>query len=315
MVQAVKLAVHRHPALAERRGNADWDDGSGRGSLDAPPATGYFQGNEGEKFLRIISQAARIRRHYELFQLLQGEIQYFIPHQILICAWGDFGGPNLNLDVVSAIAGVRTDTLSGCRIETLLKRLYSRWLARGRQPMLIDGAAAEIRTFPACVCALHKSLQRMRSILVHGIHDARDGTDSLYLAAHEDSIVNESEIERVQFVIGSVITQIDVAFRRVTGLKSLGTTANEGLGALSAREKEVLAWVSEGRTNREISTALAISTFTVKNHVQRIIKKLGATNRTEAAAKYRRMAISRYSQVDPQARRTALSGEAGFAAK
>lgn len=54
---------------------------------------------------------------------------------------------------------------------------------------------------------------------------------------------------------------------------------------LSAREEEILVWVAEGKTNVEISRILAISPFTVKNHVQSIIRKLGASNRTEAAVK------------------------------
>ena len=56
--------------------------------------------------------------------------------------------------------------------------------------------------------------------------------------------------------------------------------------ALSAREEEIIARVAEGKTNLEISRILAISPFTVKNHVQRIIKKLGASNRTEAAVRH-----------------------------
>ena len=49
---------------------------------------------------------------------------------------------------------------------------------------------------------------------------------------------------------------------------------------------ELMAWLAEGRTNLEIAEILDISPYTVKNHVQRIIRKLGAANRTEAVAKY-----------------------------
>jgi DNA-binding CsgD family transcriptional regulator len=44
--------------------------------------------------------------------------------------------------------------------------------------------------------------------------------------------------------------------------------------------------VCRGRTNLEIAAALGISPFTVKNHVQRIFRKVGVTNRTQAAARY-----------------------------
>ncbi len=58
--------------------------------------------------------------------------------------------------------------------------------------------------------------------------------------------------------------------------------------ALSAREVEILARVAEGKTNVEISRILSISPFTVKNHVQKILRKLGASNRTDAAVRYLR---------------------------
>jgi DNA-binding NarL/FixJ family response regulator len=55
-------------------------------------------------------------------------------------------------------------------------------------------------------------------------------------------------------------------------------------GPLTARELEVLALVSDGRTNREIGSALFITAKTVSVHVSNLLAKLGATNRTEAAA-------------------------------
>jgi DNA-binding NarL/FixJ family response regulator len=55
------------------------------------------------------------------------------------------------------------------------------------------------------------------------------------------------------------------------------------LDLLSPREREVLAEVSRGRSNREISRALSITEDTVKTHVSRILSKLGAADRTQAA--------------------------------
>ena len=52
---------------------------------------------------------------------------------------------------------------------------------------------------------------------------------------------------------------------------------------LSEREKEVLALVAQGNTNKEIASSLIISQNTVRNHVSRILEKLGLTRRSEAA--------------------------------
>jgi NarL family two-component system response regulator LiaR len=53
---------------------------------------------------------------------------------------------------------------------------------------------------------------------------------------------------------------------------------------LSAREREVLTLLVEGLSNDEIAERLVISPFTVKNHIMACIAKLGAANRTQAAA-------------------------------
>jgi DNA-binding NarL/FixJ family response regulator len=54
-------------------------------------------------------------------------------------------------------------------------------------------------------------------------------------------------------------------------------------GKLSPREAEVLRLIAHGRTNEQIARELLLSTSTVKNHVGRILSKLGASDRTQAA--------------------------------
>jgi len=53
--------------------------------------------------------------------------------------------------------------------------------------------------------------------------------------------------------------------------------------SLTEREKEVLDLVAEGMLNREIAKKLFLSEKTVKNHLNTIFKKIGVTNRTNAA--------------------------------
>ena len=54
-------------------------------------------------------------------------------------------------------------------------------------------------------------------------------------------------------------------------------------GDLTAREREVLALLAEGMTNKQIAGLLTVSPGTVRLHVSNILSKLGASNRTEAA--------------------------------
>jgi DNA-binding CsgD family transcriptional regulator len=54
--------------------------------------------------------------------------------------------------------------------------------------------------------------------------------------------------------------------------------------ALSAREAEVLLWLSRGKTNKEIAHILAISARTINKHLEQVFKKVGVDNRTQAAA-------------------------------
>lgn len=60
--------------------------------------------------------------------------------------------------------------------------------------------------------------------------------------------------------------------------------------ALTAREHEILALLATGATNLQIADQLVLSESTVKSHVKRILRKLPAANRAEAAYRYLRTA-------------------------
>jgi DNA-binding NarL/FixJ family response regulator len=72
---------------------------------------------------------------------------------------------------------------------------------------------------------------------------------------------------------------------------SLLAAPGDQLG-LTPREREVLALVSEGRTNRQIAEALFISDKTASVHVSNILAKLGVANRAEAAATVHRLRLT-----------------------
>ena len=71
--------------------------------------------------------------------------------------------------------------------------------------------------------------------------------------------------------------------RRVTGALATPRMASEVEVPLTQRESEVLRQLALGLTNKEIAQALSISYETVKEHVQHILRKIGVTDRTQAA--------------------------------
>jgi two-component system response regulator DevR len=55
------------------------------------------------------------------------------------------------------------------------------------------------------------------------------------------------------------------------------------LASLSPRERDILALIGDGLTNREIGKKLYLSEKTVKNHISRLLAKLGVQRRVQAA--------------------------------
>jgi DNA-binding CsgD family transcriptional regulator len=58
---------------------------------------------------------------------------------------------------------------------------------------------------------------------------------------------------------------------------------------LTAREREVLAWVARGKTNGEIAELLWLAPSTVRKHLENVYGKLGVSTRTAAAARFLRL--------------------------
>ena len=71
--------------------------------------------------------------------------------------------------------------------------------------------------------------------------------------------------------------------RRVTGALATPRLAADVEVPLTQRESEVLRQLAYGLTNKEIALALHISYETVKEHVQHILRKIGVSDRTQAA--------------------------------
>lgn len=78
------------------------------------------------------------------------------------------------------------------------------------------------------------------------------------------------------------------------GPRTSGFVPNEAARAslgITDREREVLALVAAGRSNKEIAKLLGVSPNTVKTHIARLFEKLEASRRTEAILKARELGL------------------------
>jgi len=75
----------------------------------------------------------------------------------------------------------------------------------------------------------------------------------------------------------------EVIQRLASETTDAGTLLTGEANKLTARETEVLALMAEGLTNQQIAEVLSVAPSTIKSHVQNVILKLGASDRTQAA--------------------------------
>ena len=82
----------------------------------------------------------------------------------------------------------------------------------------------------------------------------------------------------------SLMTRPKVARQVLNQFRGMGETM-EGIAApLTKRETQILTYVAEGNSNKEIARILEISEQTIKNHVSAILRKLNANDRAHAVA-------------------------------
>jgi transcriptional regulator EpsA len=261
-----------------------------------------------QRYFRIIQEGIGVRHHCDLLKWLQGEIQHYLPHEIMVAAWGDFGADSTYYDIVSALPGVRTSYSEPAGLSPLLRELYNRWVELGRMPVatrmsdlgmsdlgmgeLGMGESCMLRTGRGLQCSFGKALQGMHSSLLHGISDKRGQHDCLYVIFSSQEGFNNSTLNAMEVLL----PYLDNALRRVAPLPHprrtplLSAPADGEDFGLSERETEIMGWVRKGKTNAEIGSILCISSYTVKNHLHQIFRKLDVYNRMQAVSKIERRA-------------------------
>ena len=117
-------------------------------------------------------------------------------------------------------------------------------------------------------------------------------------------VLNDVGRDELMAVIGRVQTgacTIEPSLA-ATLLQRLAAAGDSRMAAapdpLTRRETEILRLMAQGRTNREIAGRLIVAVGTVKIHVEYILAKLGAADRTQAAVRAVEMGLIRADEDD-----------------
>jgi DNA-binding NarL/FixJ family response regulator len=79
------------------------------------------------------------------------------------------------------------------------------------------------------------------------------------------------------------ITSTDIAPLQTESIDDSAFLSNASIPMLTQQETRVFELLRNGQSNKQIASQLSISPYTVGKHVQKILRKLGVTNRTQAA--------------------------------
>jgi two-component system, NarL family, nitrate/nitrite response regulator NarL len=110
-----------------------------------------------------------------------------------------------------------------------------------------------------------------------------------------DASIEQVALELRRALSGEVPVSPDVAGILLDRIAQVARKARlREIPTLSPREADILDGIARGLKNKEIARDCHISLSTVKNHVQRILRKLGVSNRFEAAAVWRTQGIAEW---------------------
>ena len=248
---------------------------------------------DGDMLLSAIEGSQSVRTRPQFYLWAQGVLQGVIPHQVLLVAMGRLrSGQDRHVEVVGDGLPERRllDAAWGpSAMDDVLSALVQAWDRGGRIPM----AYGEERMPPfnrSAHADLWRSLQ-LGELIVHGCPGLYNDIATLVCFGRLARPATRLDLRMTSAMVPFIREALTRCHSGAPERETSGQTT-----PLSGREQEILGWLQRGKTNQEIGVILDISALTVKNHVQRILRKLNVHNRAEAAAHGAVMAFSNQSR-------------------
>jgi transcriptional regulator EpsA len=237
--------------------------------------------SEREALLLNVDVSLRVHTRPQLFSWVQGALQSLIPHEVLVCGLQEGRQSPLRVDSFST-APVDCQRLSELFQQdvSLVPHLIKLWEENRCQAVL-----CETDRGPLAGGALARELARLgiAHVVAHGTHDASGNMISFFVFAARSGTLGAKQTYLADLIVpylhaAWVRSQVTWPLDRA-GVKPAKT------GLLTPREQQILQWIYHGKSNIEIGMILEISPLTVKNHVQKTLRKLNVLNRTQAVGK------------------------------
>ena len=256
--------------------------GSAPGS-DLNPVTSTAALNERELELLALNLDAALRVHTrpQFFSWTQGALQSLVRHELLICALRSGDAASFRVDSFSTAlrdAGALSEAFQ--RDASLAATLANAWEEQRFSPV-----TSETNRPPLAGTAFARELDRVGAsrVVAHGMHDVHGHVTSLFVFASRPERLGP----RQEYFVRLAVPFLHMAWTRsqVNGNGKGSVPKPAAASILTVRELEILRWIYVGKSNFEIGVILSISPLTVKNHVQKILRKLNVLNRTQAIGK------------------------------
>lgn len=239
----------------------------------------------------IVSSAEtglEVRRRYQFFVWLQGSLQVLLPHQLAVCGAYSRTRHELQFEAFNSVP-VDAQLLTGFADgrNALLGHLQALWLRARCKPVTVslDDDLAGAHS-PAGELLRQTGF---RELMVHGASRPQrpNEIETFFVLASQTTPYTPRHRLCLELMLPHMHTtwqRVQVIERELRELPP-PQPARQGAGSqITDRERQILSWLREGRSNPQIGETLGISALTVKNHVQKILRKLGAANRAQAVA-------------------------------
>ncbi|MBU1690476.1 MAG: LuxR C-terminal-related transcriptional regulator [Gammaproteobacteria bacterium] len=240
-----------------------------------------LEGEDQDHLVSIINSSLRVANMHHFFSWSQGAIQFLLPHEILVCGVAmEAGLPMRFMRFSSSRYFDETRFSEVCEPgEGLLPRMILHSNKTGHACML--GTGAPQRYFDEALLPLLE-----RSELRSAAADGQRGLNGQLKSYFCFSRVEIPLGARVEYLLQLLVPFLHTTLSRVISNEEpdIGTDGVQNVPSVTAREVQVLHHIKLGKTNQQIAEELALSPLTVKNHVQRILRKLNASNRGHAVA-------------------------------